>query len=76
MDKKLIEEINLLAKKKREQGLNQEETARQKQLYKEYLAQFRAQFDQQLDNIDVKTPDGKITPLKQFGKEINKKEKK
>lgn len=76
MDKKLIEEINLLAKKKREQGLSQEETARQKQLYKEYLTQFRAQFDKQLDNIDVKTPDGKVTPLKEFGKEAKNKQSK
>lgn len=68
MDKKLIEEINLLAKKKREQGLNEQETQRQKQLYKEYLTQFRAQFDKQLDNIDVKTPDGKVTPLKEYTK--------
>lgn len=68
MDKKLIEEINLLAKKKREQGLTEQETKRQKELYKEYLKQFRAQFDKQLDNIDVKTPDGKVTPLKEFTK--------
>ena len=68
MDKKLIEEINLLAKKKREQGLTEQETQRQKELYKEYLTQFRAQFDKQLDNIDVKTPDGKVTPLKDFAK--------
>ncbi len=68
MDKKLIEEINLLAQKKREQGLNEQETQRQKQLYKEYLTQFRAQFNKQLDNIDVKTPDGKVTPLKEFTK--------
>ena len=68
MDKKLIEEINLLAKKKREQGLTEQETKRQKELYKEYLTQFRAQFDKQLDNIDVKTPDGKVNPLKDFAK--------
>lgn len=71
MDKKLIEEINLLAKKKKEQGLTEQETIRQKELYKEYLTQFRAQFDKQLDNIDVKTPDGKVTPLKEFTKKAN-----
>ncbi len=74
MDKKLIEEINSLARKKREQGLNKEETERQKVLYKEYLAQFRSQFDKQLDNIDVKTPDGKVIPLKEIGK-LNGKDK-
>lgn len=74
MDKKLLEEINALAKKKREQGLNKEETERQQVLYKEYLKQFRSQFDRQLDNIDVKTPDGKVIPLKEIGK-MNKKNK-
>ena len=74
MDKKLIAEINYLAKKKREKGLNKEETERQKVLYKEYLTQFRTQFDKQLDNIDVKTPDGMVIPLKEVGK-INKKQK-
>lgn len=74
MDKKLIAEINYLAKKKREKGLNKEETERQKVLYKEYLTQFKSQFDKQLDNIDVKMPDGKVIPLKEVGK-INKKQK-
>lgn len=74
MDKRLIEEINSLAKKKREQGLNKEETERQKALYKEYLTQFRSQFDKQLDTIDVKTLDGKVIPLKEIGK-MNKKHK-
>lgn len=74
MDKKLIEEINALAKKKREQGLSEEETERQKVLYKEYLTQFRSNFDKQLDNIDVKTPDGKVIPLKEIGK-MNKTDK-
>ncbi len=74
MDKKLIEEINYLAKKKREKGLNKEETERQKVLYKEYLTQFKSQFDKQLDNIDVKMPDGMVIPLKEIGK-MNKKHK-
>lgn len=68
MDKKLIEEINLLAKKKREEGLTPQEEKRQKELYREYLKAFRAQLDIQLDNIDVETPDGKVTPLKDFPK--------
>lgn len=66
MEKKLIEEINYLARKKREEGLTPQEEKRQKELYREYLTAFRAQFDKQLDNIDVKTPDGKVTPLKEF----------
>lgn len=76
MDKELINEINVLARKKKEQGLTAEETKRQKQLYKKYLTEFRANFDKQLDNIDVKTPDGKVTPLKEFGKELKNKDAK
>ena len=68
MDKKLIEEINKLAKKKREKGLTSQEQTRQKELYRQYLAEFRQGFDKQLDNIDVKTPDGKVVPFKEFAK--------
>lgn len=68
MDKKMIDRINFLAKKKKSEGLTEKEQSEQKQLYKEYLAEFRRGFDRQLDNIDVKTPDGKVVPLKQFNK--------
>lgn len=68
MDKKLIERINFLAKKKKAQGLTDEEQKEQKELYKIYLAEFRKGFDRQLDNIDVKTPDGKVVPFKEFNR--------
>ncbi len=68
MEKQLIDEINSLAKKKREQGLTPREQKRQKELYAEYLKEFRGNFSKQLDNIDVKTPDGTVTPLKDFMK--------
>ncbi|MBQ2754639.1 MAG: DUF896 domain-containing protein [Clostridia bacterium] len=53
MDKKLIDEINRLAKKQRECGLTEEETALQGELRKQYLTEFRANFRQILDNVEV-----------------------
>ncbi len=68
----LLEKINMLAKKKKECGLSSEEEKLQKELYKEYLTQFRSNFKKQLDNVDVKYPDGKVVPLTQFNKKNNK----
>lgn len=73
MNDQMIQRINHLAKKKREQGLTPQETEEQQQLYKEYLAQFRNNLNKQLDNIDIKTPDGKVTPIKNFYKGKNNK---
>ncbi len=68
MTQELIEKINALAKKKREVGLTPEEQELQKKLYKEYLTQFRSGFKQQLGNVDVKFPDGKVVPLTELHK--------
>ena len=68
MTQDLIEKINALAKKKREEGLTEEEQKLQKELYKEYLTQFRSGFKQQLNNVDVKFPDGKVVPLTELNK--------
>lgn len=64
MDKNMLNRINELAKKKREQGLSPEEQAEQKELYKVYLGEIRAQFDQTLDNVSVKEKDGNVVPFK------------
>lgn len=61
---KLTKRINELAKKKKEQGLTAEEQAEQKELYKKYLANFRRNFEKQLDNTDVEFPDGRVVPFK------------
>lgn len=66
---KLIARINELAKKKREQGLNQEEQVEQKELYKQYLSMFRNNMKRQIENTDVKFSDGTVVPLK----DVNKK---
>ena len=47
-----IDRINALAKKKKNGGLSEEETAEQKILREEFLADFRARFKAQLDNIE------------------------
>ncbi len=51
MDKKIIEEINALAKKQREVGLTDEEKARQTEVRKIYLEAIKKNFRSQLDNI-------------------------
>ncbi len=68
MTEDLLKKINDLAKKKKEQGLTDEEQKLQKELYKEYLTQFRSNFKKQLNNVDVKLPDGKVVPLTQLPK--------
>ena len=65
MDKNLLNRINELEKKKREQGLTPEEQAEQKKLYKIYLGEIRTQFDKTLDNVSVKEKNGEVVPFKQ-----------
>ncbi len=49
----MIDRINELSKKKKTVGLNEEEQAEQKALYKEYIAAFRANLKSQLDMIEI-----------------------
>lgn len=60
----VLDEINALAKKKREEGLTEEEQKRQKELYAVYLKGFREQVRERLDNVDVTYPDGTVKSLK------------
>ena len=68
----LIAEINALARKKREEGLTEEEQKRQKELYAIYLKGFRQQVRQRLDNVDVTYPDGTTKSLKDAMKKSEK----
>ena len=72
MDKNLLNRINELAKKKREQGLTPDEQAEQKKLYKIYLGEIRTQFDKTLDNVSVKEKNGEVVPFKQAYLKKNK----
>lgn len=77
MDKKMLDRINELAKKKRENGLTPKEQSEQKELYKIYLGEIRAQFDSTLDNVSVKESNGDIVPFKQaYTKKSNTADKK
>lgn len=49
----MIDRINELAKKKKAEGLTEEETAEQKVLYREYIDAFKANLRAQLEMIEV-----------------------
>ena len=49
----MIDRINELAKKKKAEGLNEEEAAEQKVLYREYIDAFKANLRAQLEMIEV-----------------------
>jgi len=53
-----VERINALAHKAKTVGLTEEEKAEQKKLREEYLAGFRKNFAQILDNTYIREPDG------------------
>ena len=67
----LLNEINALAKKKREEGLSDEEQKRQKELYAIYLKGFREQVKERLDNVDVTYPDGTVKSLKDASRKLD-----
>ena len=64
MTQEKIDRINALAKKKKAEGLTEEELAEQKELYREYLADFRASMTGILDNTVIERPDGSRESLK------------
>lgn len=60
-----IDRINELARKKKEQGLTNEEAKEQTKLRKQYLEEFRKGFKQQIENTKVIDPEGNdVTPEK------------
>ena len=51
LEKEKIDRINQLAKKKKTEGLSEEELAEQKKLYREYIDSFKDNLRFQLDMI-------------------------
>ncbi len=68
MEKSKIDRINALAKKAKAIGLTERETAEREALRKEYLADMRAAFKQQLDSTYVQTADGAKIPYAEYAK--------
>mgnify|MGYP002537991273 CR=1 FL=1 len=68
MEKSKIDRINALAKKAKAIGLTEREIAERDALRKEYLADMRAAFKQQLDSTYVQTADGAKIPYAEYAK--------
>ena len=63
MESAKIERINALARKKRTEGLNEDEAAEQHALRMEYLHAFRQNMQAMLEDIRIEQADGSYTPL-------------
>ena len=63
MTKEKIARINELAHKSKTTGLTDAEKAEQQLLRQEYLADVKANFRAQLDNMSIKEPDGTVHKL-------------
>lgn len=68
----LIDRINVLVHKKKNEGLTPEEEAERKDLHQQYLAKFRESFRSQIEMTQLYDKDGnEVTPEKV--KEIQRK---
>lgn len=68
MDPKLIDRINLLAKKSKEEGLSEEEKSEQQKLRREYINIIKRNLRAELNNVSIVEKDGSITDFgKKFG---------
>ncbi|NDO45764.1 DUF896 domain-containing protein [Clostridium sp. MD294] len=63
MDNKLLDRINALAKKQKEQGLTEQEIQERDNLRKEYLKQFRAGMTNILESTYIQKTDGTLEKL-------------
>ena len=64
MDKKQIDRINELARKKKAEGLTEAELAEQAALRAQYITEWRENTRVMLDGIVIQRPDGTTEPLK------------
>ena len=63
MEHEQIERINELARKKKAEGLNEEELREQAELRAQYLREFRANMEATLQAVRVEQEDGTYKPL-------------
>jgi len=63
MEKEQIERINELARKKKAEGLTEEELKEQAELRAQYLREFRANMEATLQAVRVEQEDGTYKPL-------------
>lgn len=64
LPKEKMNRINELARKSKQQGLTDEEKAEQHALRQEYLAAFRSNFRQTLENVTIVDEEGNRKELK------------
>ena len=64
MDKKQIDRINELARKKKAEGLTEAETAEQAALRQQYINEWRENMRAMLDGVVIQRPDGTQETLK------------
>ena len=65
LPEELVNRINALARKSKEEGLTEEEKEEQKELRKEYLKMIRGQVENHLTSIKVVDEEGNdVTPKK------------
>lgn len=68
MEEKKINRINELYRKSKAEGLTEAEKKEQAVLRREYIDSFKRNLRGQLNNIQIKEPDGSITDLgEKFG---------
>lgn len=65
MDRETVAHMLSLARKQRESSLSEQESIELTALRQAYLADFRAGFKQQLDNVCVEQDDGSYQKLRQ-----------
>lgn len=70
--KEQIDRINELSRKKKTEGLTEEEQAEQKVLYRAYIDSFKANLKAQLDTIEI--VDNNKKEVKKLEKEVEKLE--
>ena len=70
MEQKKIDRINELARKKKAEGLNEDELAEQKALREEYILEFRASMTGILENTYIEYPDGERKKVEKSNKKI------